>query len=283
MAANRSVHTSRRSGTGFTLIELLVVVSILALLIAILLPSLRGAREQAKRVKCFANLHAIHVALICYADDNRQELPSYSTMGEWGFRVAPGRRVPGKGTSPMGYPEAFGVQAVLQTGHGPKIHPASGVAKLDKCSPVYLPGDSAVWICPANPGPKDDAGQWLKYGNTYFYRTNSGGKSDFEQPGGLDPEDPEGADQTLLAKKNYNIDYLNRNIRLGRLALLTMDNYVYYPAPSGMGRPASTDGYTVPTHLRQAPHRVISTKKDIANFWCANYADGHCSMNMWNH
>ena len=48
------------SSLGFTLIELLVVVSVLAMLIAILLPSLRQAREAAKRVACAANLREIH-------------------------------------------------------------------------------------------------------------------------------------------------------------------------------------------------------------------------------
>lgn len=64
---------------AFTLIELLVVVSIVALLIAILLPSLAAARDQAKSARCMANMRPLSVAVTLYAEDNNGWYPS------WGF------------------------------------------------------------------------------------------------------------------------------------------------------------------------------------------------------
>src|SRR5262245_48371441 len=61
----------RRSPTGFTLVELLFVIAIIAILIALLLPVLAGAREQSNRVVCTARLHQLSTALILYAHDHR--------------------------------------------------------------------------------------------------------------------------------------------------------------------------------------------------------------------
>ncbi len=66
---------------GFTLIELLVVVAIIALLIAILLPSLARARELARRSMCASNLRQVGLALNTYAKDNEERFPALGSPG----------------------------------------------------------------------------------------------------------------------------------------------------------------------------------------------------------
>jgi prepilin-type N-terminal cleavage/methylation domain-containing protein/prepilin-type processing-associated H-X9-DG protein len=68
---------------GFTLIELLVVVAIIALLIAILIPSLGRAKDNAKGVSCLANLRAIGQISVIYNNENSNcMVPSfYKTNG----------------------------------------------------------------------------------------------------------------------------------------------------------------------------------------------------------
>ena len=65
----------KKTGSGFTLIELLVVVSIIALLVAILLPALSAARDAAKAVLCATRMHSIGLAGQMYVADNSKRLP----------------------------------------------------------------------------------------------------------------------------------------------------------------------------------------------------------------
>src|SRR6266404_5749235 len=65
---------------GFTLIELLVVIAIIAILAAMLLPSLSRAKAQAKRIQCGNNLHQIGLALQMYVSDFHK-YPYYSFGG----------------------------------------------------------------------------------------------------------------------------------------------------------------------------------------------------------
>jgi prepilin-type N-terminal cleavage/methylation domain-containing protein len=61
---------------GFTLVELLVVIAVIALLMAILLPALGKAREQARRVVCGNNCKQIGIAMLAYVEDT-DLLPFY--------------------------------------------------------------------------------------------------------------------------------------------------------------------------------------------------------------
>jgi len=68
---------------GFTLVEMLVVVSIVAMLVSLLVPSLRAAREQAKLVKCQSNMRQINVALLTYLTEY-DALPIYYMKNDSG-------------------------------------------------------------------------------------------------------------------------------------------------------------------------------------------------------
>ena len=76
---------SRKSLHGFTLVELLVVISIIALLLSILMPSLRRARDQAKSIVCRVNVRSISMAWLMYADDNNGKLVGPDPYRQSGF------------------------------------------------------------------------------------------------------------------------------------------------------------------------------------------------------
>ena len=80
---------------GFTLIELLVVVSIIALLVSILIPSLRKARESAKKVVCLVNQKTTGLVWHLYANDNADIIvpvnvgkPSPNLTRQWFDKLA---------------------------------------------------------------------------------------------------------------------------------------------------------------------------------------------------
>jgi len=90
---------------ALTLVELLIVTSIIAILLAMMLPSLASAQAQARLVACAAGMHDIHVALSMYSLGNSRKMPPFAfsdhggdlpLSGFWG------------GASQANDPDAFG-------------------------------------------------------------------------------------------------------------------------------------------------------------------------------
>jgi|YelNatPaOPRAMG01_1025707.scaffolds.fasta_scaffold04521_2 prepilin-type N-terminal cleavage/methylation domain-containing protein/prepilin-type processing-associated H-X9-DG protein len=70
----KNVLIRRGKEKGFTLIELLVVIAIIAILAALLLPSVSNAKETARKIKCLNNLRQLTLCWILYANDHEDKL-----------------------------------------------------------------------------------------------------------------------------------------------------------------------------------------------------------------
>ena len=93
---------------AFTLIELLVVVSIIALLIAILMPALRKAKVASNRAVCASNLRQLVISQVVYANDNQDYLPP--NAGSLQASLLPGY---------MGMRRAYGPGLMVMQGYIP--------------------------------------------------------------------------------------------------------------------------------------------------------------------
>src|SRR5438445_12828881 len=75
---------------AFTLVELLVVIAIIALLIAMLLPVLGRAKEQANRVICLSQHKQLLMAIAFYCNDNKSYIPHCNWLGQEDAAKCPG-------------------------------------------------------------------------------------------------------------------------------------------------------------------------------------------------
>ncbi len=78
MALKKPPQVVANGTPAFTLVELLVSIAIIGVLVAILLPSLGGARKQARRISCSSNLKQIGLGIRSYLNAYNDHLPLVS-------------------------------------------------------------------------------------------------------------------------------------------------------------------------------------------------------------
>jgi prepilin-type N-terminal cleavage/methylation domain-containing protein len=111
----RQPAASKEKGRGFTLIELLVVIAIIAILAALLLPALAGAKKRAQGIGCLSNMRQLQLAAILYGNNNDDSVPANGTLHFCGDNSTEAGGHPnwvdGSFYSPINYP-AYGERPV---------------------------------------------------------------------------------------------------------------------------------------------------------------------------
>lgn len=159
-------HSAIELGRGFTLVELLVVIAIIAILAAVLLPTLAAARQKGLKTSCMSNLRQVGLAIQSYSHDNDGKIP-------YGPKAPPF-------TSPANfYPSTGAPTSLLSMQNGAPV--GLGLLLQD-----YLASQPKVLFCPASDQVVDAGAELAKVGTnqaqgSYYYR-HGGNTQLFDNP-----------------------------------------------------------------------------------------------------
>ena len=210
--------SSGLSTPAFTLIELLLVIVIVAMLAALMLPSLASAREKGWQAACLSNLRQMGLAMHAYASDSDGNIPY-------------GPKAPAF-TSPLDlYPSTGAPTSLISLGNGAPV----GLGLLLK---EQLCNQPKVLFCPSSDQPMDANAQLANVGTRQaqcsFYYRHGGNTQLFDNP-----------NASLAAPEHIKLDNLGDNRNGLPIRALVIDTQ--FLCSPGM----ATFGITPSTHHHQ--------------------------------